>query len=186
MLAVCRALAALFVVTVMHLAAGPALAEEDQCLPNRVTGVGSGQLTISEVAVVPRRSYCPVPSTWLGDTFAFRPGRKIHVWYRLEGGEDYLATSQARQRFSVQLERRDPYHTTKENLDIANDLLDVSGALAEAQSEGNDGRFDYRFLASFRYILHPGQYTVTLYQGGRKICLADGGCSLILNIVDER
>lgn len=173
---------AVFLVILCALAFAGTASAVDTCATAVIRGSASGTLSITEyaaTAVDPSR--CPRGSDILGSRFSRTDESDFFLWMRFEGDAAYLQKARAADPISVEVRKKGDHFSFNDFFRIGNPYIQVDKMVAEVAASP-EGRFDWRFDIHFLYVPQPGIYTVTLTQGGRKICTLWGACSISLEV----
>lgn len=100
---------------------------------------------------------------------------------RFEGDAAYLQKARAADPISVEVRKKGDYFSFNDFFSITDPYIDIEKMLAEV-NVSPEQRFDWRFDIHFLTVPQPGIYTITLTQGGRKICVLSGDCSISLEV----
>jgi hypothetical protein len=163
-----------------------AVGAEQVCLDNMyVPSSSPGTVFVSDSAISYTYSNCPTSRSKLGRTVRLSAGQSLYFWFRVQGDQAYLATSQSRYPFILNVYRDNSSNFIDQG-PINMGALDRSAMTAEAQQTG--GPFDWRLGAKKWKFDIPGTYKVFLTQQDQQIACASSSlfsqCNLIVEVVE--
>jgi hypothetical protein len=152
----------------------PAFAQQacagDAHLP--ASSVPAGTIAVTDSAMM--YSYSNCPTSRLVKPIRLKAGQSLFFWFRVQGDQTYLSTTQSRYPFILNFYQNNGSAFVSQGL-ISMGGLDRAAMAAEAQGAG--GVFDWRLGAEKWKLEIPGTYRIVLSQQGNEI--GCGGSSML-------
>jgi len=145
--------------------------ESAACLQNQYFDRGDGfDVSITEFVMSLEESDCPTQRRVASRDFAMPQFSELFFWMRLQGTYDYANSSRSNARIDLRIFR------VVDNVRLFYDAIGMGRITAEeakAEARLAQGKFDWRLGAWKTVFYRPGLYEVSVFQGGRNICVTD-------------